>query len=67
MTGAGRGIGQAIALALAEAGADIAAADLEAPHDTRARVEARSRRCLALTADVADRGAVEAAVATIGP
>ena len=63
MTGAARGIGQAIALALAEAGADIAAVDLEAPHDTRTRVEACSRRCLALTVDVADRGAVEGAVA----
>jgi len=62
VTGAGRGIGQAIALALADAGADIAAVDLEAPHDTCTRVQSRSRRCLALTVDVADRGAVEAAV-----
>jgi 2-dehydro-3-deoxy-D-gluconate 5-dehydrogenase len=67
VTGAGRGIGQATAVALAEAGADIAAFDLEAPYDTRAQVEARSRRCLALTVDVADRGAVEAAlVRTLG-
>jgi len=62
VTGAGRGIGQAIAMALAAAGADIAAVDLEAPYDTRARVEERARRCLALTLDVADRGAVETAV-----
>ena len=63
MTGAGRGIGQAIALALATAGADIAAVDLEPPLETRARVEALTRRCLAIPADVADRAAVEAALA----
>jgi 3-oxoacyl-[acyl-carrier protein] reductase len=63
VTGAGRGIGQAIALALATVGADLAAVDLEPPLETRARVEALTRRCLALPADVADRAAVEAAVA----
>ena len=63
VTGAGRGIGQAIALALAAVGADIAALDLEPPVETRARVETLTRRCLALRADVSDRDAVEAAVA----
>lgn len=63
VTGAGRGIGQAIALGLAAVGADVAALDLEPPLATQARVEALKRRCLALRADVADRGAVEAAVA----
>src|SRR5206468_5549092 len=44
-----------------------AALDLAPPLDTCARVEALKRRCLALRADVADRGAVEAAVArTLG-
>src|SRR5439155_1335001 len=63
VTGAGRGIGQATALALAAVGADIAALDLEPPLETRARVEALTRRCLAIHADVADRTAAEAAVA----
>src|SRR5262245_4455130 len=62
VTGSGRGIGRAIAVALADAGADVAAVDLDAPYDTRALVEARSRRCLALTLDVADRVAVETAI-----
>jgi 3-oxoacyl-[acyl-carrier protein] reductase len=63
VTGAGRGIGHAIALALAAVGADIAALDLEPPLETCARVEALKRRCLPLRADVADRRAVVAAVA----
>src|SRR5207245_2253084 len=62
-TAGGRGIGQAIARGLAAVGADVAAVDLESPLQTRARVEALTRRCLAISADVADRAAVEAAVA----
>src|SRR5256886_11784781 len=58
-----RSIGQAIAVGLAAVGADVAAVDLESPLQTRARVEALTRRCLAISADVADRAAVEAAVA----
>lgn len=34
-TGANRGLGQGIALALAEAGADIAAAGIQAPTDDK--------------------------------
>src|SRR2546430_17643397 len=56
-----RSIGQAIAVGLAAVGADVAAVDLESPLETRARVEALTRRCLAISADVADRAAVEAA------
>ncbi len=64
VTGASRGLGRAIALALAEAGADLALvartrADLEA---TAAAVAALGRRALVLPADVADPAAVERAV-----
>jgi 7-alpha-hydroxysteroid dehydrogenase len=54
VTGAGKGIGEDIALALAEAGADVAVcsrtqADVD---DTAAKIEARGRRALATTCDV---------------
>lgn len=56
VTGASRGIGQTIALALAEAGADVAvtARRLENLEDTRRLVEQAGRRCIALAQDVAD-------------
>ncbi|MBI4638369.1 MAG: SDR family oxidoreductase [Candidatus Rokubacteria bacterium] len=63
VTGAGRGIGHAVALALAAVGADIAALDLEPPAETQRRVERAGRRCLPLAADVSDRAAVDVAVA----
>ena len=38
VTGAGQGIGQAIALALAERGARVIATDLKPPHETATRI-----------------------------
>ncbi len=72
VTGAGRGIGRAIALGLAEAGADLVvasrtAADVEA---VAALARGLGRRALAVPADVADEAAVAnlvaRAVATFG-
>jgi NAD(P)-dependent dehydrogenase (short-subunit alcohol dehydrogenase family) len=68
ITGASRGIGRAIALALAESGFDIAAvarprAQAGDPNALEALVESvelRRRRCLAIEADVADVGGHEA-------
>jgi 3-oxoacyl-[acyl-carrier protein] reductase len=64
VTGAGRGIGKAIALDLAQAGCDIAITNRtkELGDRTRAAVEALGRKCLAVQADVADVAAVDALV-----
>jgi NAD(P)-dependent dehydrogenase (short-subunit alcohol dehydrogenase family) len=63
VTGAGRGIGHAVALELAGLGADIVVTDLngEAAEDTAAQVTATGLRALALATDVtsaADRKAM---------
>ncbi|GAB5468453.1 MAG: SDR family NAD(P)-dependent oxidoreductase [Rhodospirillales bacterium] len=67
VTGAANGIGRASALALARAGADIAALDREVePLESLGHeIEALGRRVLALAVDCTDEGAVAAAVARI--
>jgi NAD(P)-dependent dehydrogenase (short-subunit alcohol dehydrogenase family) len=73
VTGAGRGIGRALATGLAEWGADIAATDLSlvAAEETAADVRARGCRAAAFTWDVTDRAAgfatAAAVEATLGP
>jgi 2-dehydro-3-deoxy-D-gluconate 5-dehydrogenase len=66
VTGANTGLGQAIAVALARAGADIVAAGRSAADDTRALVEGTGRRFLFVQADLSStapvRQVVEAAV-----
>ena len=64
VTGAGSGIGRAICVALAEAGADVACLDLDGRRagETARQVEARGRRALAVAADVADPAQLDAAV-----
>ncbi len=65
VTGAGQGIGRACALALAEAGARVAAFDLkqDAAESTVAMLPNPSQH-LAIAGNVADSGAVKAAFAT---
>jgi NAD(P)-dependent dehydrogenase (short-subunit alcohol dehydrogenase family) len=55
VTGASSGLGVAFATGLAEAGADVAicARRVERLEETRAKVEALGRRCIAVPADVA--------------
>lgn len=52
VTGANTGIGQAIAVALAEAGADIAAVGRSSSDETVARIEALGRRAIQIDADL---------------
>jgi 2-dehydro-3-deoxy-D-gluconate 5-dehydrogenase len=59
VTGANTGLGQAIAVALAEAGADIVAVGRTSPDETRAQVEAAGRRFHAIEADLATTAPIE--------
>ncbi|RTQ46585.1 3-ketoacyl-ACP reductase [Hymenobacter gummosus] len=67
VTGAGQGIGRAVALALAQEGVRVGLlARSEAPLRELAReIEALGAQAAVVTADVADRAAVEAAVAQV--
>jgi NAD(P)-dependent dehydrogenase (short-subunit alcohol dehydrogenase family) len=61
VTGAGRGIGRAMAVRLAHEGAQVVAADIEArlADDTTAHVAALGRQSLALHVDVSRRADIE--------
>jgi 2-deoxy-D-gluconate 3-dehydrogenase len=52
VTGASRGLGQAMAIGLAEAGADIAGLDVLETDETQAQVEALGRRFFPVTANL---------------
>jgi meso-butanediol dehydrogenase/(S,S)-butanediol dehydrogenase/diacetyl reductase len=64
ITGAGRGIGQGIALSLAQAGADLVLADfdLNIAEEAVAKVRALGRRAIALQVDVSQADSVKAMV-----
>src|SRR5882672_3149607 len=71
VTGASAGLGAAMAVALAEAGADVAAhGNSRSPSDTAARVERAGRRAVTLTGDLGDRAVsghlVDEVVARLG-
>lgn len=72
VTGASRGIGRAIAVALASHGSDVAIGgrDVDALDVTRKAVEALGRKAVVVPADVTDpdavRGMVDAAIAGLG-
>jgi 2-deoxy-D-gluconate 3-dehydrogenase len=71
VTGASAGLGAAMAVALAEAGADVAAhGNTRSPATTCERIERAGRRAAALTGDLADPGVsatlVDEAMARLG-
>jgi 2-dehydro-3-deoxy-D-gluconate 5-dehydrogenase len=70
VTGANTGLGQAIAVALAEAGADIVAIGRTDPVETQSAIGNLGRRFLSVHADLANSGIipsiVQAALATFG-
>jgi NAD(P)-dependent dehydrogenase (short-subunit alcohol dehydrogenase family) len=67
ITGGNRGLGRAFALALAEAGADVAIAARDTDRNTTvvAEIEDRGRRGLAVQADITDPAAVRRLVADV--
>jgi NAD(P)-dependent dehydrogenase (short-subunit alcohol dehydrogenase family) len=67
VTGAGRGVGQGIALALADEGAPVAVLDRaeDTLGDTCAQIEARGGTAIPVVCDVRDLDAVERAVAVV--
>jgi 3-oxoacyl-[acyl-carrier protein] reductase len=64
MTGAANGIGRAVALKLAAAGADVAVSDVDAEKlsTLKPEIEATGRRCVSVVADAGDVAAIDAMV-----
>ena len=65
VTGAGRGMGRATALALANDGADVAVTDIlaDAVEETSTDVRATGRNSVAIAADIGDGGDIDRVIA----
>jgi NAD(P)-dependent dehydrogenase (short-subunit alcohol dehydrogenase family) len=59
VTGSAQGLGQVIALGLAQFGASLILADVAYPDKTARQVEAMGARCVALQTDISDESQVE--------
>ncbi len=58
VTGASRGLGQGMALALAEAGADIVAVDILPMDDTAKQVKGLGRKCATVVGNLGERSSI---------
>ena len=67
VTGANTGLGQAIAVGLAEAGADIVAVGRSAPDETADLVAKAGRKLTAISADLSTTGPIARVVEEAGP
>ncbi|HEX9973068.1 MAG TPA: 2-dehydro-3-deoxy-D-gluconate 5-dehydrogenase KduD [bacterium] len=59
VTGAARGLGQGMAIGLAEAGADVMLVDILDMSDSRQQIEKLGRRCESVTADLSKKESVD--------
>jgi 2-dehydro-3-deoxy-D-gluconate 5-dehydrogenase len=64
VTGSSRGLGQAMAVGLAEAGAEIALVDILDMSDSKKQIEKLGRQCIAITADLSKKECVDEIVST---
>jgi 2-deoxy-D-gluconate 3-dehydrogenase len=62
VTGCNTGLGQGMALALAQAGADVVGVNMTDPSETKALIEALGRRFLDLRANLSDTGCIDGLV-----
>ena len=60
VTGCNAGLGQGMALALAQAGADIVGVNRSAPQETRCRIESLGRKCHDVRANLSDTSTLTA-------
>ncbi|OHB60451.1 MAG: 2-deoxy-D-gluconate 3-dehydrogenase [Planctomycetes bacterium RBG_13_46_10] len=64
VTGSARGLGQAMAVGLAEAGADIALVDILDMAEPKKQIEKLGRKCTAISADLSKKECVDEIVST---
>lgn len=64
VTGSARGLGQAMAIGLAEAGADISLVDILDMKETQQQIGKLGRRCITIKADLSSKDCVEEIVNT---
>ena len=62
VTGAARGLGQGMAVGLAEAGANIALVDILDMSESKLRIEKLGRKCITVTADLSKKESVDVIV-----